>query len=239
MPRPLIGITAEYATVPIHDAEMPSHLSNRFYVRALVKAGAAPVVLPVGDGSDTTGAKELLGRLDGLLLSGGVDIDPASYGREREPATGESQPDRDAYEFALVRQAVVRDLPTLAICRGIQTLNTALGGTLVQDLPEHSRNELWNQTAHQVSIEPGSHLARVVGESSLDVNSLHHQAVAEPGEGVRVVARADDGTVEAIEIDGAPSVLGVQWHPEMIRHRPAHLALFENLVEAARRSSPR
>ncbi len=236
MPRPLIGITAEYTTVPIHDAQMPSHLSNRFYVRALVKAGATPVVLPIGDGSDDEAIADLLDRVDGLLVSGGIDIDPASYGRDREPATGESQPDRDAYEFALVREAVDRNLPTLAICRGIQTLNTALGGTLVQDLPEHSRNELWNQTAHGVSIEPGSLLARVVGETALEVNSLHHQAVDDTGSGVRVVARADDGTVEAIEIEGAPDVLGVQWHPEMIRHRPPHLALFRNLVAASSRT---
>ena len=236
MPRPLIGITAEYATVPIHDAQMPSHLSNRFYVRALVKAGAAPVVIPIGDGADTESVRDLLDRLDGLLISGGIDIDPASYGRQREPATGESQPERDAYEFAVVREAVERNRPTLAICRGIQTLNVALGGTLVQDLPEHSRNELWNQTAHRVVIEGGSRLERVVGEPVLDVNSLHHQAVEETGEGVRVVARADDGTIEAIEIEGAPDVLGVQWHPEMIRHRPPHLALFLNLVESARRA---
>jgi putative glutamine amidotransferase len=118
----------------------------------------------------------------------------------------------------------------LATCRGIQVLNVAMGGTLVQHVDEHMRTDRYNQDVHSVEIDPASRLATIVGTETLGVNSMHHQVIDRLGEGVRVVARNHDGHIEAIEIETAPAVLGVQWHPELLRHRDDHLALFEDLV---------
>ena len=231
MTGPLIGITAEYTDVAIHDTVMPADVATAPYVRAVRKAGGVPIVLPIT--TDPDAAALLADRVDGVVISGGLDIDPAAYGQEAAPETGETQTDRDSSEFDLIRRLVDQNRPTLAICRGIQSLNVALGGDLTQHIDGHMCSDLYNDTAHQAHIEPDSHLARVVGTADLDVNSLHHQLVATLGTNCRAIAYDDQGNVEALAVDGADRVLGVQWHPELLRHRQEHLALFGDLVRSA------
>jgi putative glutamine amidotransferase len=173
--------------------------------------------------------EEYLDRLDGICLSGGPDLDPDSYGAlERHAELGPTEPSLDAFELALLNGALERGMPILAICRGAQALNVACGGTLRQHVPGHRQIELASQPTHTVEIVQRSRLARIVRASTLPVNSFHHQAVERVGAGLRVVARAADGTIEGIE--GAGFVLGVQWHAETLAD---HLGLFEALVAAA------
>lgn len=195
------------------------------YLIALEAVGAMPVVLPpVGD------AEAVIGRLDGICLSGGPDLDPAAYGaRERHPELGETEPSLDAFELALARAALELQVPILGVCRGAQALNVAAGGTLHQHLDGHRQIEPGTMTTQEVDVAPNTRLAGILGAGRLPVNSFHHQAVDRLGAGLRVVARAADGTVEAIE--GAGFTLGVQWHAETL---PGHLALFAALAGAAR-----
>jgi putative glutamine amidotransferase len=199
------------------------------YLRTLDAAGAIPVVLPpVG----TDHLPPLLDRLDGICLSGGPDLDPAAYGaRDRHAELGPTEPSLDAFELALARQALDRDLPILAICRGAQALNVACGGTLHQHIPGHRQQAPAIQTTHDVRIAARSRLHRMFRTRTLEVNSFHHQAVDRIGQGLRVVGRADDGTIEAME--GTGFVVGVQWHAETLDRGPVHPRLFEALVEAA------
>jgi putative glutamine amidotransferase len=171
----------------------------------------------------------LLERLDGLCLSGGPDLDPAAYGApERHAQLGPTEPSLDAFELNLARLALDRGLPILAICRGAQALNVACGGTLHQHIPGHRQTIPAGEASHEVSLAARSRLAPLLGAQTVGVNSFHHQAVDRVGAGLRVVGRADDGTVEAIE--GAGFVVGVQWHAETMA---AHLPLFGALVAAA------
>jgi putative glutamine amidotransferase len=229
--RPLIGVTTSelresaLATTRRHgEPPHPEMALGMTYLRTLDAAGAMPVVLaPVGD------ADEYLDRLDGICLSGGPDLDPDAYGaRERHLELGPTEPRLDAFELALLTGALERGLPVLAICRGAQALNVACGGTLHQHVPGHRQKALATEPSHAVQITAGSRLARIVGAGELRVNSFHHQAVDRVGTGLRVVARAEDGTVEAVE--GAGFVVGVQWHAETLAR---HMCLFEALVDAA------
>jgi putative glutamine amidotransferase len=184
---------------------------------------------------------------DGVLLTGGPDVDPAEYGQTERHPTVELDPARDAYELALARQALARDLPVLAICRGAQVLNVAAGGTLVQDLPshrpaslQHSVVEPAHAVAHDVRVRPDTCLAhllapRLTSDSRLAVNSRHHQSVDAPAPGFLVSATAPDGTVEAIERPDARFCVGVQWHPENFWRTGEFATLFDGLAEAARR----
>jgi len=224
---PLIGISSWRGPAVDAGLEVPSLISHASYARAVEKAGGLVVVLPE-IGPDAVDA--LLDRIDGIVLVGGPDVNPSRYGAAPAPQTEPAADGRDAFDIALAQRCVARDHPLLAICRGIQVLNVALGGTLHQHVEEHMVRDRWNESVHGVKIEPDSVLAGVVGATELDVNSLHHQALDRLGDGVHAVARADDGTTEAIEIDGAPNVLGIQWHAELLRHRAEHLALFEHLV---------
>jgi putative glutamine amidotransferase len=193
--------------------------NNQAYVRALIASGLAPLLIPPMDAAALEAVCE---RLDGLLLSGGEDVDPALYGEERLAACGPSDLERDTMELALTRMALERDLPTLGICRGIQTLNVARGGTLYQDLgtqaPEthpHAMGHIGRSAiTHEVVVERDSRLGEILGVERLGVNSLHHQAVREPGAGARVVALADDGVIEGMELPDYRFVLAVQYHPE-------------------------
>ena len=225
--RPIIGISAHQALVGDGEVETIHEVVSVAYVKAVRKAGGVPMLLPVVDPDDAAG---LLERVDGLLMTGGGDVDPASYGAASvDPRTSGVDPSRDARDIALCRTAVERDLPTLAICRGSQVLNVALGGTLVQHVDKHFEISRYNELVHDVEIDGSSTLASWLEATALGVNTLHHQASATVGRDARIVARADDGTIEGIEAIGARAV-GVQWHPEMLRHRPEHLALFEALV---------
>lgn len=206
-----IGITTWPRPVPVGDIDEPNETVPRAYVRAVVKAGGLPVLLPVVDVADL-GA--LLDMVDGLVVSGGGDVDPALYDEEAVESVGGVDRPRDDFDIALWHAVLERPLPTLGICRGTQILNVALGGSLLQDIDGHS------STDHRVST---------AGGESFTVNSLHHQAIDRLGDGVRVTARSDDETVEGIEVTGAAHVVAVQWHPELLRHEPAQLALFERL----------
>ena len=221
--RPRIGIVAhpELIRDPDEHDQMLHHVVAAPYVKAVRKAGALPIVLAVVDASDI---EPLLDSVDAVVITGGCDIDPASYGAAPDPRLGTLNPARDEIDLAVARAVVARDQPTLAVCRGIQVLDVALGGTLVQHVDEHMRLDAYNLDVHPVKIEPGSTLAGVVGATEIGVNTLHHQVIDTLGPGVHAVAWNPDGHVEGIEVDGAPHVLGVQWHPELLRHRPEHLA---------------
>jgi putative glutamine amidotransferase len=228
---PLIGISSWRGPAVDAGVEVPSLISHVSYARAIEKAGALTVVLPELRPEDVDG---LLDRVDGVVLVGGPDVNPANYGAAAAPQTDAAPDGRDAFDIALAQRCVARNHPLLAICRGVQVLNVALGGSLHQHVEDHMVTDKWNESVHRVKIEPASKLAGIVGMTDLEVNSLHHQALDRLGDGVTPVARADDGTTEAIEVGAAPNVLGVQWHAELLRHRPEHLAIFEDLVTRAR-----
>jgi putative glutamine amidotransferase len=193
---------------------------NEAYLRAVERAGALPVVIPpVRRAADVA---RFLDGVDALLLTGGEDVAPARYGAAPHPKTGAPHPARDATEIALVEAARERRLPTLAICRGIQLLNVALGGTLVQDIPSECPNALDHDPptprdarVHTVTIERGSRLASLIGTDEIRVNSFHHQSVAHVAPSLAITARSPDGIIEAVEWS-TPDwlVVGVQWHPE-------------------------
>jgi putative glutamine amidotransferase len=235
MPAPLIGIVAHETLIDDDGQKVGHHVTNSSYVRAVRKAGGIAVLVPLGelDERDLASAQAIVGRLDGLVLTGGDDVDPLHYGEERHQRTGPTDERRDLAELALARAAVDADLPTLAICRGCQVLNVALGGSLIQHIDDHFDMSRYNETVHSVRIEPDSALAEWLGRDRLEVNSLHHQAAGSPGPRARVVAWADDGTPEGVEVLGSRRIVGVQWHPELVRHRDDQMALFEALVRRA------
>jgi putative glutamine amidotransferase len=201
------------------------------YVRAIDAAGGVPVVLPpVG----LEAVPALLDRLDGVCLSGGPDLDPDAYGATaRHPELGPTEPGLDTFELAVARAADAAGLPLLGICRGAQAINVARGGTLHQHVEGHRQAALATARTHRVTVLSDSRLAALTGAGRLEVNSFHHQAVDVVGAGLRIVATALDGTVEAIEDGTRPLVLGVQWHVETLADRPEHGALFAALVEVA------
>ena len=241
---PLIGVVTHelreerapaWAPVPGRTSRdvAPARLSLRLsYTQALQEAGAIAVVLPAHGYVDDADA--LLDRVDGLLVSGGPDLDPALYGQEPHPLLG---PDvdlvSDRYEQALLRGAAERDLPLLGICRGLQALNVARGGTLHQHIPEHLQTHDAFAPAHDVSVERGSLLHWLADSDGLAVNSFHHQAADRIGAGLEVAARAPDGTVEALWDPEARFTLGVQWHAELMTHRAEQASLLSGLVHAA------
>src|SRR3954451_16156698 len=222
----------------------PARLALRLsYTQAVQEAGGLAVVVPAHGYVDDTAA--LLDRLDGLLFSGGPDLDPAVYGQNPHPQLGPDV-DRvsDEYELALLRGVAERDLPVLGICRGMQALNVSRGGTLCQHLPDvtaldHLQDHEPFVPAHPVVVAPGSLLSDVAGATALSVNSFHHQAADTIGAGLEVCALAPDGTVEALWDPAARFCLGVQWHVELLTHDARHAALVEGLVTAARGATRR
>jgi putative glutamine amidotransferase len=242
MSRPLIGLSTSVTI----DAVPERAFLNAPYLHAVQQAGGIPVLLPPH--LDAVSRAGLLDRLDGLVLSGGGDVDPARYGDAPHPRTADVSPARDTLEIALVHQALERDTPVLAICRGIQVLNVALGGTLHQHLTDdpggpvaHAQSEPRSRPTHTVKVlTEGTRLGRIVGDAELAVNSFHHQAVRRLGDGLREVAWAPDGLVEAVELAGDRLVVGVQWHPEdLVGHDAAARRLFAAVVDAARRRAAR
>jgi putative glutamine amidotransferase len=237
--RPLIGVTTSelrpsaMATTRRHgEPAHPEMALGMTYLRTLDAAGAIPVVLPP---TGTHHLEALIERLDGICLSGGPDLDPTAYGApERHLELGPTEPSLDEFEIALTKLALARDMPILAVCRGAQALNVACGGTLHQHIPGHRQPEPATHTTHDVQIAARSRLHRIMKTRTLPVNSFHHQAVDRVGSGLKVVGRAPDGTVEAIE--GSGFVVGVQWHAETLRE---HLPLFEALASAAARTELR
>jgi putative glutamine amidotransferase len=207
------------------------------YTQAVQEAGGIAVVVPARGNVDDIGP--LLDRMDGLLFAGGPDIDPATYRHERHPLLGPDV-DRvsDEYEFALLREATTRDLPILAICRGMQALNVARSGTLYQHLPDrtaldHRQSHEPFEPAHTVSVVAGTPLHRLTGRRELEVNSFHHQAIDELGRRLAPIAYAPDGTIEALFDPALRFCLGVQWHAELLTHRAEHAPLLREFVAAA------
>ncbi len=190
------------------------------YVTALENAGLIPLIVPPLSNADAASA--ILDSVAGLVLTGGADVDPARYGEKRHEKVRSVNPARDATEAALIKEAKERGTPVLAICRGIQILNVALGGTLVQDIPSqcetkiaHDEESARDSRTHEISVEPGSLIAAAVGTEHLTVNSFHHQSVKRVADGMRVTARSPDGIIEGIEsTDEDWWVMAVQWHPE-------------------------
>lgn len=232
--RPMIGVT-------LGDGDEPGLYAMREdYVRSVEQAGAIPVVLPPVRPEDVT---TLLDRLDGVLLSGGVDVDPVLYGQAPHPKLGRVNRRRDDFELALTREALRRDQPILAICRGHQVLNVATGGTLVQDIPsiieggmEHAAPGPRWRRSHRVDVTASSRLREILGQGAFSVNSIHHQAVDRLGEGLAVSARCpEDGVIEGLEMPGRRFVIAVQWHPESFWSRPDPFQrLFDAHTEACR-----
>jgi putative glutamine amidotransferase len=208
---------------------------------AIEAAGGLPVVMPP---MHDAAIPPLLDRLSGIVLSGGPDIDPGTYGGRYHPQLGPTEPDLDHFEMQLVAAALEKEMPLLAICRGAQMLNVALGGDLYQHLPEDPGGEIDHRkltadapdAAHEVEVESGTILAEALHKNgTCKVNSFHHQAAHELGRALRPVAWAPDGVVEGIELPDRDFVLGVQWHAEAMIDRPEQLALFQAFVEAAGR----
>lgn len=239
MRRPLIGVTTYH-----RDGEdRPRFFVPASYVDAVRASGGRPVLLPPGDEDPAA----VLDALDGILLCGGGDIDPALFGG----ATGHDAqystcPERDAFELELVTQCIARRTPTLAICRGLQVLNVARGGDLHVHLPDVVGDKVAHRvsserhTHHPVRVEPGSRLGALLGAETLRVASWHHQAVDRLGAGLRPVAWAEDGTIEAVELDEHPTLWAIQWHPELQIAEPdgRQRRLFEALIEAAASRDP-
>jgi putative glutamine amidotransferase len=219
--RPNIGVTAATERVSYGVwKEIPAIISPARYLQAVQRAGGRSVLLPP-DPEDAEDPGEVLDLLDALVVTGGAgDLDPALYGEERHPETGPVQEERDAYELALVRGALEREMPVLGICRGMQILNVAYGGTIEQHLPDVLGHEEHRHTPgtfadHEVHLVPDSLAARATGSGRTPAKSHHHQGIKEVGEGLQVTGRAvDDDAVEALEDPSFPFVLGVLWHPE-------------------------
>jgi gamma-glutamyl-gamma-aminobutyrate hydrolase PuuD len=229
--KPMIGITTYLERTQWGAWDCDAALVPASYVRSVERAGARALLVP----PSTDGVDEVLDALHGVVLSGGADLDPQSYGADAHVATTAIRPDRDAAELALLRGALDRDMPTLAICRGSQIFNVLRGGDLVQHLPEVVGHEQHREvpgvfSEHDVAVAPGSRLGSLLGTRT-EVKSHHHQGYGRIGEGLRVVAWADDGTLEALEDPERRFALGVLWHPEEDNDAP----LFEALVEEARR----
>jgi putative glutamine amidotransferase len=234
MHRPVIGISS-YG----RDGELATFSIPCGYVDAVRAAGGVPLVLTPGESE----VERLLDMVDGLILAGGGDIAPDVYGGESHETIYLVSEERDSFELALARGALERPhLPTLCICRGIQVLNIALGGTLYPHIPDHFGEEVVHRlpprrpTRHPVRIEKNTFLSRIIGANEADTCSWHHQAIREAGQGVRAVAWAPDDVIEAVEVTGHSWCIGVQWHPEMQIGEPAQDRLFEAFVKAAQQA---
>jgi putative glutamine amidotransferase len=234
MTKPLIGIGSDVLHV---EGERDRAFVYTTYVEALRRAGAVPVLIP----PQPENAAELVESLDGILLAGGEDCDPALYGDERHPQVVHLMDERrQSNDLALAKVARERGIPTLGICLGLQMMNVAAGGTLVQDIDSQVDTEIQHasipedRARHDVMIKEGTKLASMVPAVELNVNSSHHQAIRDVGEGLRVTAHAPDGVVEGVEDPRHPFYLGVQWHPEDMKGEGSAVTLFDAFVRAAR-----
>lgn len=235
--RPLIGLCTAVERARYGAWDVDAFLLQRSYVEAVQRAGGVAVMFPPDPDVDPD---QLLDLVDGLILAGGRDIDPATYGSQAHLETDDPRTERDEFEIALARRAMERDMPLLGICRGMQLMNVARGGTLVQDLPEHVGHEdhrrsvgTFDGNDHPVRLEDGSLAARAAGEIHHGTLSHHHQGIAELGDGLEVTGWAGDEELpEAVEDPGLRFALGVQWHPEADPNSQVVAAL----VEAARRA---
>ncbi|GHF16087.1 gamma-glutamyl-gamma-aminobutyrate hydrolase family protein [Pseudolysinimonas yzui] len=233
--RPVIGLTTYKQRAQTGVWDVTAAFLPAVYFEAVQRAGGIPVLLPPQP-VDAEIVGRVLDGLDGLIVTGGADVDPARYGQDAAPETDKPHLERDAWEDALLSAAIDRELPFLGICRGMQVLNVNRGGSLHQHLPDLVGNDRYRIgkgqfATNEVVVEPGSELDALVG-AKLPVKSYHHQAVDTVGDGLRVTARTDDGIVQAVELEGVPFGVAVQWHPEEDAAEDARL--FAGLVDAAR-----
>ena len=239
MTSSLIGITT-YRDLNKHSS--PIIALNEAYIQAVSQAGGIPVLVPLGlPGSQL---KEMLQYLDGVLFSGGGDLEPGRFGGNFHPAVDGVDPDRDRTEIELFRDSVEGGIPFLGICRGIQTINVALGGTLYTHIPDQHPGAIHHPyiegnprdyLAHPVKIQPGTQLFEILKDSPVQVNSMHHQGIRNLAPGLKATAHAPDGLIEAVELPGHPFGIAVQWHPECLTAYAPMRELFRAFVEAASR----
>ena len=244
MGRPVIGIATQ--TLPgVPGERQPCWLMGRSYVEELRKVGGVPWVIPlIPHDEDTLG--EIFSRLDGVFITGGVDVDPTRYGEAKSPLCGTIDPDRDAVELLLLKYAMAHELPVLAVCRGIQILNVLGGGTLYQDVtamvPAALKHDYFptpeqpsrKYLAHDITVKSGSKLGRILGDGVVPVNSMHHQAIKDLAPGLAPIAFAPDGIIEGVEGTGEQYVIAVQWHPEELTDtQPGMKRLFTTFIDAA------
>lgn len=233
MAKPIIGIGSDVRVTP---GKRDRAFVYTTYVEALRKAGAIPVLIP----PQPENAEEVVEELDGLLLAGGADCDPAVYGEAAHPSIEPMDPRRQTNDLTLARVARQRGIPTLGICLGVQLMNIAAGGSLVQDIGSQMQTDIEHasepedRARHEVRIEKGTRLASILGDRELSVNSSHHQAIKKIGQGLQITAHAPDGIVEGLEDPRHPFYVGVQWHPEDMPGEPSASTLFRAFVEAAR-----
>ena len=232
MKKPLIGVT------PSLDQETKDSTCRPTYLAAIRHAGGIPVILPLK--ADKEDLEQLVETLDGFLFTGGPDIHPFYFGEETHEKCGNVSPERDQMELALLPLVMAAKKPVLGICRGLQLVNVAFGGSLYQDLsyknPDHmlhSQKQNRDYLIHQVTMDADSHLASILGAEPVYTNTMHHQCVKEPGKGLKITAHTADGIPEAMETDGGQFIL-VQWHPEELQDsEPRMRGLFKNLIEKA------
>lgn len=234
MTKPIIGIGSD---VLQQKGERDRAFVFTTYIEALRRAGAVPVLIP----PQPENAESIVDGLDGILLAGGDDCDPGAYGEPPHPTVEPMDPRRQSNDITLARVARERRIPTLGICLGVQVMNVAAGGTLIQDISSELRTDIDHASEpsdrhrHDVLIENDTFLGKIIGEQEVTVNSSHHQAIRHVGEGLRVTALAPDGIIEGLEDPSLPFYLGVQWHPEDMASEKSAQSLFGAFVDAARR----
>ena len=237
--KPLIGIP----TRTMQEETIVRYAGLATYTHAVDLAGGAPLFIPLSLSTDAQRA--IFDKINGLLIQGGVDVHPSEYGEPVEPFCGEIDTARDAVELQMLRWAFAENKPTLGICRGIQMMNVAAGGSLYQDIPaqlgspiqhQHVKGNPYDFLAHTIAIDQNSKLAKAMGVTSVQVNSLHHQALKQIAPGFNVIAHAPDGVIEGIEATNGNFALGVQFHPEwMIDSDPRMIGIFKTFVQAIER----
>ena len=238
MSKPIIGIGSDVQSPPGERERAFAYLT---YVESLRRAGAVPVLIP----PQPENASDVIDELDGLVLAGGEDCDPAAYGADRHPTVEPMDARRQTNDLGLAKLARERGLPTLGICLGLQVMNVAAGGTLVQDIDSQIETEIQHasepedRVRHDVIIESATRLGQILRKGELNVNSSHHQAVGTIGQGLRVTAHAPDGIVEGLEDPRHPFYLGVQWHPEDMTGEDSASALFGAFIDAAKEYAER
>lgn len=239
MKKPVIGISGSITI--LENGRFPGYRRtyvNEDYVKSIVQAGGTPLLLPLT--TDETIITHYCSIIDGLVLSGGHDVSPLTYGEQPLQKLGHTLPERDVFDGLLIKHALKTQMPILGICRGLQILNVTLGGTLYQDLDyvpdcnlKHDQYHDPSLATHEIVIEASSKLFEIMKTSSIQTNSFHHLAIKTLGEGLKVTAKAADGIIEAIELEAHPFVLGVQWHPEMMSSSDVKMkSLFESLIQA-------
>ena len=238
MVAPVIGLTMSRTT---SQQGLPMMSITDAYVAAILEAGGIPVMIPLGISEEQVA--DITNRLDGVLFTGGGDVHPFKYGGQEHPLVNSVDEDRDRVEIELFQEIVQDQLPFLGICRGLQVINVACGGSLYEDIVDqrpgsfrHSYYPDWprDYLAHNVKISEESRLAQIVGQTELQVNSLHHQGINLAASGLKVTAHAPDGVIEAVEMPAYPFGLAVQWHPEWLRDQEQMRAIFRAFIDAAR-----